>query len=309
MDKFFVKSFWHSLRILINKSNVVLLVITVIISFLIFKIAEISNQQGTFLTLSNESWLSVTASMFAATLFLLLQSFINLINSSEENTYQRKYNEFVETYKLKNIYNQRGSTEIVDKYKKLIENAKKRVWAIGMTNRHLLEQHNEKIKQNLLNKNIDIVIAFWNPTSKINSKINGEYAEFNMLDIQHLLESSHVGDTDWEQQINNRQRNFKNHINLLQNIKGEIRIVNLSHATNFSCFLIDDDLFFFPFLSGPESTDDPIIQCAINDGIGARIYEHFNKILNGDYLRDDNNNIVMEIVYHRRANENIIDRL
>jgi len=301
MDKFFTKLFWKSLRFLINRSNIVLLIVTALISFLVFKLAELSGQQGTFLALSKASWLSVTASMFAATLFLFLQSFMNLINSAEDNIYRIKYDEFVEKFKLKQIFPQRGSTDILDIYKTLTGNAEKRIWAIGMTNRHFMTQHRENMTKALRDKPIDIIIAFWNPTTSLNSIINGEQKSHNMLDIQYHLEDGAPANSSWEETIKNRQREFRDHIKRNSPIKGELRIVNLSHPTNFTCFVIDDELFFFPFLSGPESTNDPTIQCCINDGVGKRIYDHFARILNG--------NLIVDTVYHRKADEDIVDRL
>jgi hypothetical protein len=269
MDKFFAVLFWKSLRRLINKSK--------------------------------NSWLSVTASMFAATLFLFLQSFMNLINSTEDNLYKLKYEEFVETFKLKEIFPQRGSIDIVNLYQKLTKKAEKRIWAIGMTNRHFIDQHKDSITKALQNHNIDIVIAFWNPTSTIESIINGKQKKHNMLDIQYALEDAASSNTNWEDSIKERQRKFKNHIEENSPLKGELRIVDLSHPTNFTCFVIDDELFFFPFLSGPESTNDPTIHCNITDGIGKRIYDHFDRVLNG--------NFIVDTVYHRKADENITDRL
>jgi hypothetical protein len=301
MDKYFSLLFWKALRLSIRRSNMVLLVISFIISFLLFKIAENSDATGKFMGLSDESWLSVTASMFAATLFLFLQSFIGLISATEENVYRQKYREYVDTFELRNIFSQRGAPDILAVYESIIRNATKRIWAIGMTNRHVIDQHTDSIVNAIRRHPIDVRIAFWNPASKIQIAHREEDKLASLIDIQCELEDGAAGHANWDSTIKGRQNRLKARVEESGSCEGMIRIINISLPSNFSCLVVDEDLFFFPFLSGPESTNDPIIHCSANGGIGKRVYEHFERIMESG--------LVSETIYHRDANEDIIDRL
>ena len=46
--------------------------------------------------------------------------------------------------------------------------------------------------------------------------------------------------------------------------------------------IIDEDVFFFPFLSNVESTSSPTILCNINRGMGLNIFTHFKVVLSNE---------------------------
>jgi len=62
-------------------------------------------------------------------------------------------------------------------------------------------------------------------------------------------------------------------------MKGQWRIANVSCVTNFTCMIVDDDVFFFPFLSGPDSTNNPTVWCSATHGVGRAIVDHIEKLL------------------------------
>lgn len=301
MDKFYVSMFWKSLRTVVHSSSVIILLLTLAMSYFMLTIAQLAADNGSFLTISKISWLSVTGSVLASTIFLVIQSLTNAIKEGRDSTYKVSYISLVDQFGIKDVYQQRGSEAIRIKYKSLMSGCRDKMYAVGMSNRHFLEQHTDKILEALQKHSVDIVIAFWNPTSTMKIFSGNEIVDKNILDIQCLLENGASSAADWIGNITTRQIRLRDKVKELQNVTGELRIVNISHPANFTSLIIDDDVFFFPFLAGAESTNDPTLHCSASTGVGTSILQHFNRLFSDKE--------VCQTVYHRKNNENIIDRL
>jgi hypothetical protein len=65
-------------------------------------------------------------------------------------------------------------------------------------------------------------------------------------------------------------------------LKGQIKIVSTSIPSAFTAFIIDDEVFFFPFLATDYSTQTPTLLASIDTGLGKCVYNHFKKILSDD---------------------------
>lgn len=276
MNEFFVRLYWATLRKLINKSNLIVLILTGIISYLIFCLGEYS-QDFSFLSIPKATWVAVTASVLASTLFFCIQSVINYLRDGKDDTYKYVYEKMVDGFGVKEIYDQRGSTDIQEQYKSRIAASTRRVWAFGMTNRHFVDQHFEKLEDLLVNRDVDVLISFWNPAAYLVDESTGD--KNNILEIQQKLESNLTYDADWKNAIEKVQERLVGRVKKLTNIKGALRVANITTPCNFSCLIVDDDIFFFPFLAGPESTNDPMLHCTTTIGIGNAIFNHFNKLV------------------------------
>lgn len=278
---FFVRSFWSCYKTMLDKSKISSIFLTAIIAFFVFLVIERDHAQSIW-GVSRDSWQSVATSILAAAIFLFIQWIITLLQETEPILYKNSWNEFVNTFGLKKIYNQRGSREIQKLYSKLIQNAKYRIWAFGMTNKHFVHQHKDQVLKKLLKQNIDVVIGFWDPNTVItNSKTQ---ISKPIIDIQNYIENN-TESKNLQVIIEKRQKEF---IKDLQKhkVKGTLKIINISIPSNISCLIIDDDVFFFPFLSGPDSTNDPIINCCLENGIGKSVFEHFDQVLKKNELFD-----------------------
>jgi hypothetical protein len=266
---------------MLDKSKISSIFLTAIIAFFVFLVIERDHAQSIW-GVSRDSWQSVATSILAAAIFLFIQWIITLLQETEPILYKNSWNEFVNTFGLKKIYNQRGSREIQKLYSKLIQNAKYRIWAFGMTNKHFVHQHKDQVLKKLLKQNIDVVIGFWDPNTVItNSKTQ---ISKPIIDIQNYIENN-TESKNLQVIIEKRQKEF---IKDLQKhkVKGTLKIINISIPSNISCLIIDDDVFFFPFLSGPDSTNDPIINCCLENGIGKSVFEHFDQVLKKNELFD-----------------------
>ena len=276
MNEFFVRSYWISLRKIINKSSFAALSLTALTSYFIFCMGEYTTD-FTFLSISKATWVAVTASVLASTLFYFIQSLINFLKEGEKCTYKDAYDNIIDGFGVKAIYDQRGSSEIQEAYRQRVESCSKMIWAFGMTNRHFIDQHFTKIGELLRDKDIDCLIAFWNPSAFLDDQSSG--SRKNILEIQQNLESNLTSDADWKTSIEVLQGRVIERIQKLLPIKGKVKIANVTTPSNFSCLIIDDDVFFFPFLAGPESTNDPMLLCSTKVGIGKAVLSHFRKLV------------------------------
>lgn len=272
-QKLFVFLFFGAIKGVIRKIGFWAMVATAVISALIMYVAENAEDTASFAGLSRASWFNVAGSLLATALFLFIQGLINLVRGAEEAVYKDKYQLFVEQHGLKDLFQQRGSGDAVHLYGRLIESARARVWAAGMTNRHFADQHSERLGDLLRARSVDVVVAFWEPRAFLITR-EPDGAKHRILSVQSTLEHSQA--QEWDTVVANTQRRIGQVVG--SPITGTLRILNISHVCNFSCLIIDDDVFFFPFLAGPDSTNDPTIHCRADIGIGKAIVDHLAEL-------------------------------
>jgi hypothetical protein len=280
MNKYVSKLFWQLLRQSIDKIKIITIILCVLIPFLL--VWGIESRSAPFCGINADSWRAVAGSIFAASLFLTIQSFIFYLKDTKESLYKKQYDKIIEENGIKSIYTQRGGNDVIGIYENLIKNSERRIWAIGMTNNHFCKQHFDKILDKMdtnksSGKTIDVVISFWNPNISFYDDDKKERLH-KIIDVQHIIEGN-----------NGKQHDIKDKIYKLiekvekRKLKGTFKIVYTSLPSNFTCFIIDDDVFFFPFLSGPDSTNDPTIHCDASKGIGKSITAHIEKIIEPTY--------------------------
>lgn len=319
-DRLFVYLIWKSLRRLITFSSFATVLLMTIFSIFILVYTEnlASNPEALndkVLWLSRAAWLGICGSIFASAVFWGVQALIALFNRAKRDTYEQTYKELVEECGLNTIYTLKGGDEACQEYKRLIEGAKKRIWAVGMSNRNFSRQHLGTILELVKrNSSMEVVIAFWNPDTHLEWKATnnsaGELGEKARLSgvqpnqetekrspeivdtattnydsirlpvfvVQATLEERAPGSA---KEIVDRQNELKDAIEKQRSdLQGNIRIVNLSMVTYISCMVIDQDVFFFPYLSGDDSNGSPMIYCDATRGIGAQVVGHIDNLLN-----------------------------
>ncbi|NUQ77827.1 MAG: hypothetical protein HUU21_30190 [Polyangiaceae bacterium] len=274
---------YHAIR----QSNWIAIAVTGVFSLILFIAAEVSPTEGTW-GISKASWLSVCGGVFASFLFLCIQSMLSALKATNRDMYKAAFNELVEKHGIKTVFSQRGSDDVITLYRKLLSSPRRRIWAIGMTNKHFVDQHLESLVHVLTSYQIDLVIAFWDPSTTLIVRQNGGRAR-SIIEAQSALEGN--PGSKWGETIRQRQLRIANAVKD-QPIRGDVRIVNVSSVTSFSCFIIDDDLFFFPFLANTDSTNDPTIYCAAEGSVGRSIIDHFTKLLQ--------NSEVCTTTYHQK---------
>jgi hypothetical protein len=279
--KIFCLTFWRIFFTIIKNSKVIGILLTWLIAVLLFICAHSIDNNTKLMNITMAAWQAVAASILAATIYSLITWIIDVMKESKEKTYDDYYSKIAIENGIHEIFSQKGSDLALKTYKDCLQKATTRVWAFGMTNGNLADQHIENFEKLLTNHKIDIVIAFWSPFSKLLTPRHNK-KERSIISVQQMIEESAVViDNNWEQVIKGRQDTIIERINKAGMLKGRLRIINVSRVTNFSCFIIDDGVFFFPFLHGPHSNNEPIIYCDAQSGIGQRISDHHERLMNG----------------------------
>lgn len=295
LRRFFVASFWGILVSLFERSRVISLFVIGLIAMLIFLLVAGYEETGTLLGIPIFFWIGVAGSVLAAFIFSLLVWIIDLLGQAKTRFHEEYYNSIGKTQGVKNVISQRGDDNTVNLYSKCLKNARIRAWAIGMSNTHLVHQHTDAFLKLLQSYEIDVVIVFWSPFTKLLTPKH-TVQQRCILAVQEMIEKNISTETNWETSIRGRQDHLKRVIGAPPNIRGRFRIINISRATNFSCFILDDEVFFFPFLGGPDSTNEPTIHCDATLGIGKRVVDHIDRLINGPISTE-----LCEIVYDSKG--------
>lgn len=236
-----------------------------------------NSEQDSYFGLTQTAWFSVCGSVFASFLFLLLQILTALFKDSTAKSFEAIYDDLVVTKGLCAVHFQRGSEELIKEYHENLQSASKRIYAIGITNRHFVNQHLSSLTETLSSRKIDVIVAFWDPDTEISIKRNGTAKSYKATDFHALME--HGTQSSYSDIVHKQQKVIIEKVNSLTTIKGRLRVLSLSSLTNFTCFIIDDDVYFFPFLArNVESTNDPTIHCSSKTGLGKIILEHFEQL-------------------------------
>jgi hypothetical protein len=271
--------------------------LTFIVSLLFLFLAEWSSNNGTF-NVSKVTLQGVSGSVFAAALFLVLQSVIDALSEAKREVYSTYYKDVADKHGIKELFSQRGGDDVVGQYRHVISRAKNRIWAVGMTNRHFLLQNQDAILDRVSSHKVDVRISFWDPKPSID--IDGQ--QMSLIGLQATVEAGSKKVTaDWNHVIEERQRSLVQVIEAGGSLRGEVRLLNTRNPAAFTCLIVDDDVFFFPFLAMPESTNHPTIRCDATLGIGKEIATHVKHQFDSDLLTT--------CVYHRHGNEDRINRI
>src|SRR5262249_32574681 len=157
-----------TLRTLITRARLSILFLAGIISLLLFLVGELA-QDGALLGVSKATWQNVTGGVFAAFLFYLVQWMVELVRDTETTRKEEVFRHFFEVQGIHTVFTSRGAADVKERYTETITNAKKRVWAVGMTNRHFATQHATALAKLLSSHPIEIVVVFWDPAAVLSS--------------------------------------------------------------------------------------------------------------------------------------------
>ena len=141
MDKDYSLRFWGAAAKAARASPWLVASIILGLSFVIVFAFEGQAAKDVFLSISKGTWLSVAGSLLASALFLFLHNVLAMLQEARSQVPEQYFARVHDSFGLKEVYRQRGGDEIRQLYLQLLGNAKRRVWAVGMTNNSFLEQH------------------------------------------------------------------------------------------------------------------------------------------------------------------------
>ncbi len=279
MNKNFSRLYWCSLKSTIKASPWLAAGIIIFISFLIILIVEGRlEEEPLFLGLSKSSLLTISGSLLASSLFWVFNKVIHLLDKSRSSLVDEYFERIHNTFGLKEIFDQRGGKDILDLYEKLINKAERRVWAIGMSNQGFTGKNLDKVLERCKKiPDIEVKLIFWNPRAKM--IVEDKNTHFH--EIQAKLESGVDSKTDWPLRVDDQVKSLESKVSTRLNVK----VYYVSIVTNISGLIVDDDIFFFPFLSRDHSNKDPHMHFDATRGIGKLIADHYAKILKSEYCK------------------------
>ncbi|VTR94012.1 unnamed protein product [Gemmata massiliana] len=88
------------------------------------------------------------------------------------------------------------------------------------------------------------VVAFWDPDAILRTPCRPT-PERSILEVQAALEQT-TG-AEWGKQIDNSEAALIRHFPAGATRHGNLQMLRLASVTNFSCPIVDDNVFFFPF--------------------------------------------------------------
>ncbi|HUW10616.1 MAG TPA: hypothetical protein VM537_12865 [Anaerolineae bacterium] len=275
-DRWYVLAYWRILRRALDWHKGLPILLTAGIATLLM--TRTQDLDKSTWGVSSAVWLAVTGSVLASALFGLIQWVISSAAESSQSLLKDSYRGLVEENGIRQVFSQRGDDVVLKVYKELIARAEERVWAIGQTNRHFTDQHKDALAKALDRRGMDVVVAFWNPLTELVTPSHA-VGRRCIVEVQSAIERTPGSSEGWRNEIAQRQASLAAAFSKAEPMKGQWRIANVSCVTNFTCMIVDDDVFFFPFLSGPDSTNNPTVWCSATHGVGRAIVDHIEKLL------------------------------
>ena len=100
------------------------------------------------------------------------------------------------------------------------------------------------------------------------------------VEVQIELEQGVRSNTDWNGYLAGQIQRFSDaHV---PGNAGHLRMFVLRSICCFTCFIIDDDVFFFPMLARNDSSQDPTIMVRADSVLGRSVIQHFESLFGYD---------------------------
>lgn len=277
MDESYIKKYRKNFVRIIRASPWLAAIVLIAFSVLILASFEGRDPSFKWLAVSKATYMAVAGSLLASALFWILHHVINSLEQARDSVPSEYFEKIHNEWGLVEIFGQRGEQDAQKLYKTLIAKSTKRIWAIGMTNGSCIDQHLVLILERCRKvPDIDVKLVYWDPDTKITVCQQPPVA---IMEIQARLESKSATSTDWESKMDAHFKFVTSSILDAGPLWSDIGIYKLSLVTNISCFIIDNHVFFFPFLARSASNLDPHMHFYSEKGIGELIAKHYASIL------------------------------
>jgi len=259
--------------------SVLIIGIFFLLTVLLKKIPEGNEILG----LSKAIWIAISGSVLASAIFTILFGSINYFIAAKEKMEEDYFKKYHNEFGIKTIYSQRGNEEVCKEYSDLLSKAKSRIWAIGIDNSNFYNDHIGILKYKFQTETlIDILVCFLSTDSKI--KLHPNQSDEQEIEISNAFYILSDGiDKNMNSATTKRINSLINTFETINKRTGRLRIFELTSSTFFTTFIIDDDVFFFPYVcTSSELSKTPIIRVSANLTLGEHIIKHYEKIFNRD---------------------------
>lgn len=226
--------------------------------------------------LNRDVAIGVLASVAASCAFYaVLETGIHISDSSGRAELTR-LSRFEDQYGISDALLNKSGDNAIELYRKSIQEAKIRVWAMGISNNQFIDQHWTNIKARKLQEPLlNVTVLFFDPESTV-SRI-GIQEGTPLINLFDFPEATYNSDK--------RASNVHKHSReiALDSIRPSVYLVTL--PSYFSMMVVDDRVFFFPFLAiAEDAASHPILVLDANKNLGERLVKHFIQLTRNTLL-------------------------
>ena len=207
--------------------------------------------------------------------YCIIESFIHFSDTAGR-THLMRLMRFEETYGISDVIPNKSGKDAIDLYTSSIKDAQVRVWAMGISNNQFIDQHLKNIQaRKLLKPTLDVKILFFDPESTVsNGRIKKGTPLINLFDFPEKIYSS-----------NKRPFNVRDHSEKVKQDPSLASAYFVTLPSYFSMLVIDDRVFFFPFLAiAEDAASNPIIVLNAQKNLGSKLVKHFEKLASNALL-------------------------
>jgi hypothetical protein len=274
MQRHFVSLCWRALNKLFRNVQWPAIAILVVSAYAAILFIDPARQGWRFVGIPKETMLRLAGSLLSSALFLtlvqLLSALKNMPNSVEAEYFKRMHDHFG----IKEVFEQRGGQGALDCYERSLRTVRRRIWAIGMTNKRFMSSHFEVVQEALRRSaDMDIRLVFADP--RMNLSWEGQ--AINVIEAQTQMEHKAPTGSDWPKYLDSQVERLRSAY--VSTTAGHLQALVLRSVCHFTCFVIDDNVFFFPMLARNDSSQDPTMLVGADTLLGRVLIDHFASIL------------------------------
>jgi hypothetical protein len=217
--------------------------------------------------------LAVLGSSLASVLFFIFHGLLSAIQETPRTVGEQFTQRVRDHFGIVDVFQQRGGEVATEQYRSLLKTAKRRVWAIGITNRRFLQNHYRFLPDVLRrSKDMDIRVVFGDPGVVLT---HDDGTRESLIAVQNSLERQPGQGTDWVQFVDSEIERLAQ-LPKKDDHTGSVIAYKVCSISFFTCFVIDDDVFFFPMLVRGDSVQDPTIRTLGDSVLGNCILGHLD---------------------------------
>lgn len=247
--------------------------IYVLVGFLVFLICgwgmvtvsgdAADNPTQKFASLPLNVWVGVLGSIAASGIFFTVVELLRWpFDEAVGNAFRRvKY--FEQSLGISHVFKQKGDSEAKTDYKKAIAEAKRRVWAFGVSNGEFVNDNFDAIvSAKKRHPKLDVQICFVDPDVEV---IDASKNRKSLVYIYDTTKNKN-NESDQSQRV---KENAKRLIHRFSESKVEAKVRYISSSGYISGMVIDDFLYFFPYVAvEQDNTTTPYMKIHANSELG-----------------------------------------
>ena len=272
MKKHFSLLFWRAFSQLLRKAQWVAIVLLMLAAYFAVALTDGVSEAWHAGALSKDVTLRLAGSLLSSAVFLFLVQVVTAIRDAPTSAESTYFKAMHDQFGIREAFEHRGEPAALDRYRKALQRASRRIWAIGMTNRRFVSSHADAVHQALRRSSeMDVKLIFTDEALVL----SWDEVSINAIELQTQLEDKAPG-AGSPKYLSSFVQKFKDAHG--SSDVGHLQILKLRSSCQFTCFVIDDDVFFFPMLARHGSAQDPTILVDARGVLGGALLHHFESL-------------------------------